>query len=342
MKSEKIKATQTEIKPVHTQKAYGMRPKAREFPMMCVLSFVYACNSGCPNCPYTNSDIRKNYSDALIMPLDIFKKIADECAKYGCYLRISGGGEPMLHPKAVELMLYAKNKGCRIGLITNGSKFSKKGLDSLIESDIDNIEFSVDAPDKKTYRILRPGLDWDTVNKHIKDAINIRNKKGGKTRIIVSVINQMGVDIDKAKSYWTPIADKLQIRKYLTWGYNKDLSQDPVPYLPLDKKIPCPWLFERFNIDSRGDVTVCGEDIAFKEKFGNIMESSIKELWMHPKMKYFRKKHLERKGDEIPICSKCADWQYRSWNYNYWKVVKDAEKKRGKALKEGILSARAK
>ena len=88
------------------------------------------------------------------------------------------------------------------------------------------------------------------------------------------------------------------------------------------------YLFERFNIDSRGDVTVCGEDIAFDEKFGNIMENSIKELWYHPKMEYFREKHLKKKGDEISICSTCPDWQYRSWNYNYWKVVNDAEKKR--------------
>ena len=39
----------------HTQEEYGLRPEAEHFPMMVVLSFVYVCNAGCPNCPYNNS-----------------------------------------------------------------------------------------------------------------------------------------------------------------------------------------------------------------------------------------------------------------------------------------------
>jgi radical SAM protein with 4Fe4S-binding SPASM domain len=309
-----------------------MRPDAKDFPMMCVLSFVYVCNAGCPNCPYNNSDIRGSYSDALFMSEDVFKKVADECSVYNSYLRISGGGEPMLHPQATELMAYAKEKGCRIGLITNGSAFKKADIDHLIEAEIDNIEVSVDAADEKTYNMVRPGVNWDTVNKNIELAVKTRNALGSNTRIIVSAINQHGVDVEEVERYWTPKVDKVQIRKFLTWGYVEDKSQDDTPYLPPESKIPCPWLFERFNIDSRGDVTVCGEDIAFNEKFGNIMENSIKELWYHPKMEYFRKKHLEKKGDDISICSTCPDWQYRSWNYNYWKVVNDAEKKRKKKI----------
>ena len=90
---------------------YGLRPEASEFPMMLVLSFVYPCNALCPHCPYTNSNIRKEYRDAPYMPEATFKKIADESGRYGAYLRISGGGEPMLHPQATELLVYAKNVG---------------------------------------------------------------------------------------------------------------------------------------------------------------------------------------------------------------------------------------
>lgn len=315
-------------KNIHTDADYGMRPDAKEFPMMCVLSFVYACNAECPNCPYNNSEIRDTYTDALFMSEEVFKRIADECAQHKSYLRISGGGEPMLHPQAADLLLYAKEKGCKIGLITNGSVFRNDDLERLIKAGIDNIEFSIDAPDEETYKKVRPGISWEIVNKNLEEAVKIRNESKSNTRIIVSAIDQEGVDIEKVKEYWTPKADKVQIRKFLTWGYVEDHAQDSTPYLPPEKKIPCPWLFERFNIDSRGEVTVCGEDIAFSEKFGNMMDSSIKELWHHPKMEHFRQKHLAKKGDEIPICSKCPDWQYRSWNYNYWKIINDAEEKR--------------
>ena len=65
-----------ENKIVHTQEKYDLREAAKEFPMMVVLSFVYVCNARCPNCPYTNSDIRSRYKDAMVMPEHIFKLIA--------------------------------------------------------------------------------------------------------------------------------------------------------------------------------------------------------------------------------------------------------------------------
>ena len=58
---------------------------------MLVLSYVYPCNALCPHCPYTNSNIRKEYRDAPFMPESVFKKIADNSGPYGAYLRISGG-----------------------------------------------------------------------------------------------------------------------------------------------------------------------------------------------------------------------------------------------------------
>ncbi|MDI6751582.1 MAG: radical SAM protein [bacterium] len=318
----------------HIQNSYGIRPEAQKFPMMCVLSFVYICNAKCPNCPYNNSEIRSQYKDALIMPEYIFKRIADECGNYGSLLRLSGGGEPMLHPQAVELMIYAKRKGAKIGLITNGSKFTPENLKAIIEADVDAIEFSADACDEQTYNCVRPGLDWKKLNRNVELAVDIRNQLKTNTKIILSVINQKGVDVKVAENYWAKVVDEVQIRKYLTWGYCEDKSSDPTPYLPPKDRIPCPWLFERLNIDSKGDVTLCGEDIAFNEKFANIMQKSIKDIWHGPEFTYFREKHLSGHGDEISICAQCPDWQYRSWKHNYWKILEKADEKRIEKLRK--------
>ncbi len=310
---------------IHTQASYSLREDAKDFPMMVVLSFVYVCNARCPNCPYNNSNIRAAYSDALVMPELVFKKIADECGLYHSYLRLSGGGEPMLHPQAVDLMIYAKERGARIGLITNGSKFTLASLKTLIAAGVDVIEFSVDAGNEETYAKTRPGLDWSRLNQNVRLAVELREKLRSNTSIIASIINQTDIDVRQAEAYWKQIVDKVQVRKYLTWGYNEDKSADPTPYLPPQDRVPCPWLFERLNIDSRGDVTLCGEDIAFEEKFANVMDTSIKEIWHSPEFTYFRERHLSGQGDRIPLCSRCPDWRYRSWHYNYWKILRDAE-----------------
>ena len=309
----------------HTNELYGMREGADEFPLMVVLSFVYVCNARCPNCPYNNSDIREDYKDALFMPSTLFRKIADECGPYGSYLRLSGGGEPMLHPEAVELMLYAKNKKAKIGLITNGSRFNEANLRTLLQAGVDVMEFSVDAGNAEEYAVVRPGVEWQTLIRNVKLAAELRKELNAPTKFIASIINQQGVDVKAAETFWSKLVDKVQIRKFLTWGYNKDNSADDTPYLPPEERVPCPWLFERLNIDSKGNVTLCGEDIAFKEKFDNITNKTIKEIWQGAKFEYFRGRHLARKGNEIDICSKCPDWQYRSWNYNYWKILKDAD-----------------
>ena len=214
----------------HSQQSYGIRPEASEFPMMCVISFVYICNALCPNCPYTNSEIRTDYRDRPLMNEDTFKIIADQCSEYGAWVRMSGGGEPMLHPQAVELIEYAKEVGAKVGLITNGSRFTEENSRRLLEAKIDMIEFSVDAAGPETYAKVRKGLNWDTLVKNVTRLVELRNKLKSSTKIIASGVNQVGVDIDTVARFWEPKVDNFQKRKYLTWGINDPSgSADPTP-----------------------------------------------------------------------------------------------------------------
>lgn len=298
--------------------------------MMLVLSFAYPCNAICPHCPYTNSNIRKNYQDAPWMEEALFKKIADEAGRHGAMLRISGGGEPMLHPQAVELLVYAKSVGARIGLITNGSKLTEKSLAALIRAEVDLIEYSVDAATAEDYAVARKGLRWEFLLESVRTALRLRNESRSTTKIIASGVNQKLVDIDAVEKFWrdTIGVDYFIKRKFLTWGENTSLddsrSADPAPYLNTDE-VPCPFLFERLNIDSRGNVMVCGYDIAARTSMGNVHTSSIAQIWHGEGFRYYREKHLANRGKEIPLCASCPDWKYRSWTHNYWKVVQGAE-----------------
>lgn len=322
----------------HTQKSYGVRREALEFPLMCVISFSYVCNAACPNCPYTNSRIRSNYADRPFITEETFKIISDQCGEYDAWVRISGGGEPMLHPKAVELIEYTKQVGARVGLITNGSRFTEESISRLLEAQVDMIEFSVDAADPETYALVRKGLNWERLLKNVKRMVALRNKLKSKTKIIASGVNQVGVDIEKVATFWDGIVDDFQIRKYLTWGINDPArSADPIPYLPPEKLIPCPFIFERLNIDSRGRVMVCGFDIAGVTNLGNVHERSIKDIWRGPEFEEYRQRHLKGRGREIDLCKNCTDWKYRSWQHNYWKVLHNAERRRKDRFKKSNI-----
>ncbi|ABR30374.1 radical SAM protein [Thermosipho melanesiensis] len=317
---------------VHVPKEYKMKEEAKEFPLMIVLSVSYVCNAKCPACPYTISTIREKYKNAQFVSEKLFKKIADECGKYGAFIRLTGGGEPMLHPNIVELIEYAKSVGAKIGLITNGSMFNEENTKRLLKANVDMVEFSVDAAKKEDYEKIRIGLNWEKLVENIERMVSLRNEMNSTTKIIVSAIVQQGINPDEILDFWKKRVDHVQLRKYLTWGMgDPSKSADPTPYLP--STAPCPWPFERMNVDTFGNVALCGYDIAFKTNFGNVMEKSIKEIWHSEAFEKVRQLHLSGRMDMIPLCRTCTDRKYRTWNYNYYKLVEIAEKNRKNNLK---------
>ncbi|CAO3441346.1 radical SAM/SPASM domain-containing protein [Azospirillum endophyticum] len=307
--------------------------------MMLVLTFAFPCNALCPHCPYTNSEIRKEYRDAPYMPEATFRKIADETGPYGAFLRISGGGEPMLHPQAVPLLVHAKSVGCKIGLITNGSKFDEDSTRALLEAGVDMIEFSVDACDAETYSRVRAGLEWETLVRNVGRMVRLRNELRSPSKIVASAVNQTGVDVDAVERFWveTMGVDYLIKRKFLTWGVNTELtavrSADPAAYIEAGE-VPCPFIFERLNIDTRGNVMVCGYDISANTSMGNVNSESIRDIWHGEGFRWYRDQHLAGRGADVPLCSGCPDWRYRSWKHNYWKVVDHSEQARLRKLGE--------
>jgi radical SAM protein with 4Fe4S-binding SPASM domain len=307
------------------------------FPRMVVLTMVYPCNASCPHCPYNNATIREEYRDQPFMDEVVFRSVAREAGKHGVLLRISGAGEPMMHPKATELLVYAKEMGCKIGLITNGSLFTEENSLALLKAGVDMIEFSVDAADEETYNVVRRRLKWSVLLENARRMLRLRNEMKSMSNIVASGVNQVGVDIDAVEAFWRNEigVDNFIRRKFLTWGENTKLdasqSADPTPYMDI-KSEPCPFIFERVLIDTRGTVMGCPYDIGARFVVGDLKKDSLANIWHCESFKAYRRQHLDLRGHEIPMCSKCPDWKYRSWDHNYWKVMREADTARNQAI----------
>lgn len=292
------------------------------------------------------------------MPPGLFRKIADECAPHKAFIRCTGGGEPTLHPEMIDLIEYAKKVGARIWLNTNGTLLgphhprTKKNLERLIEAGCDLIEFSVDAGDGETYRVVRPprsgsGTDqrWSRLTEAVRYGINYRNKLKSPTRIVCSIVMQeiMRDKIDGAVKFWLEEigVDEVLKRKFLTWDDNTHLdptrAADPLLYSTTREILPpCVWPFERMNVDTLGRVALCGQDISFRTAtmFPNIKERTIKEVWQGEVFRRYREMHLKGEGDNIWPCHNCSAWKagIRDWNHGWLKVLKTAENHRQKVL----------
>jgi MoaA/NifB/PqqE/SkfB family radical SAM enzyme len=329
------------------------RSRAEEFPMMVVISIIYPCNFGCPNCPYTdsNSELRRFYHEHAgdLLPVALWNKMADECGLYGAWMRCTGGGEPMLHPSMTEMIEYAKARGARIWLNTNGSMFGplqqhRRNLERILQAGIDLIEFSMDAGDPETYAMVRPPRGgaprdakrwWNKQLDNIRAALATRKEFRSPTRIVVSMIRQELLEgkLDAAVRFWLDDAgvDDVITRKFLNWDDNttiqlgKALDRHLYSQLPTERKEPCVWPFERLNVDTLGRVGLCGQDISFRtaSQFPTVYEKTLKEIWQGETFNWYRRMHLEGRGTECWPCRGCSAWLagIRDWHYGWLNVL---------------------
>lgn len=333
--------------------AAKLRPGAEEFPLMIVLSMIYPCNFGCPNCPYTdgNSEIRRFYRDrgGELFPVELWKKIAREAGPYEAWLRCTGGGEPMLHQHMVEMIEFAKEQGARVWLNTNGSMFGptpalRKKLERIVAAGIDLIEFSMDAGDPATYAVVRPPRGgppadaqawWDRMVANVRAALELRKTYQKGTRVVVSIIRQQAVEgkLDEAVAFWLNEVgvDDVITRKFLSWDDNtsislgKALDKHLYAAQPAERKEPCVWPFERLNVDTLGRIALCGQDISFRtsEQFPNANDVSIRDIWRGEAFNWYRRMHLDGRGAECWPCRGCSAWLagVRDWKYGWLNVL---------------------
>jgi MoaA/NifB/PqqE/SkfB family radical SAM enzyme len=338
------------------QSRYGLRPGAEEFPLMVVLSIIYPCNLGCPMCPYTdgNSDIRRFYRehDAELFPRDLWEKISDEAGAYRAWLRCTGGGEPMLHPAMTDMVEYAKQRGARVWMNTNGTMFGpipklRARLERLIRAHIDLLEFSMDAGDPETYAIVRPQHAgrpsdperwWSRSVDNVRAALALRRELRAPTRIVVSMIRQEILEsrLESAIDFWRNDVgvDEVITRKFLTWDDNtsipfeKGLDKELYADLPAERRQPCVWPFERLNVDTLGRVALCGQDISFRTSslFPNVRDHSIGEIWRGEAFNRYRAAHLDGRGANLWPCRGCSAWLagVRDWHHGWLKVLRNS------------------
>lgn len=351
------------------QKFASLRKQGKHYPMMIVISTVYPCNFGCPNCPYSeeNSELRSEYQklNGDYISQELWNKIARESGPHGTWLRCTGGGEPMMHPQMVEMISYAKELGCAVWLNTNGSLFGpnnvgRSKLQKLIDVNTDLIEFSMDAGDASTYALVRPPLKgsrtdpdkrWKNQVSNIQFALEYRKSVGSTTRIVVSVIRQKIVEktLDEISKFWINLGvDEVITRKFLSWDDNTRISLEnssdshlyTIQNLKSQPKEPCVWPFERLNVDTLGRIALCGQDISFKtsQLFPNANNASIEQIWNGTTFTRYREKHLQGDGSSLSPCDKCSAWKagVRDWQHGWIKVLNKTSEKVQTIYKEDL------
>lgn len=82
-------------------------------------------------------------------------KFLSELSRLGTRLLTLSGGEPMLRKDIFDIIKKAKEEQLEVEMITNGTLITKSSAEDLIESGLDGIVFSIDAPVSGPHDVIR-------------------------------------------------------------------------------------------------------------------------------------------------------------------------------------------
>jgi len=163
-------------------------------PVRMELHLTDSCNLNCIFCWRKKSDKlnEKELSERKLL------QIVREAAKLGVReWVISGGGEPLLRKETTLKILKEIKKHNMWGLLTtNGTLLTKKDAEFLVEIAWDQVQFSIDGPNKKINDFLRPPNSFDRILEAVKILRGVRDSMNSRKPYIGfnTILNRMNFD----------------------------------------------------------------------------------------------------------------------------------------------------
>lgn len=279
---------------------YPKRQFVSNYPLLVDLELSTICNLKCPMC-YTITHEFKRKSKAKFMDYDLFCRIIDEISGKVPAIRLSLRGEPTLHPRFLDCIIYAKKGGIgEVSSLTNGSKLTKDFSKWIMRAGMDWLTISVDGLGK-TYENIRKPLKFKDTLQKVKyfKALRKRNKTNKPVIKIQSVWPAIRHDPEKFYNTFFKYADLIAFNPLIDY-LGKDRG------MLYDHNFICPQHYQRLTIGSDGKVLMCANDEHGNNIVGDANKESVYEIWHGKRLNKIRSIHKRKKGFmRIPVCRKC-------------------------------------
>jgi len=146
----------------------GIRSKERAYrgPDWVQIDLTNNCNNNCVGCwcnsPLLGEKKMDPQTKSKTLPYEAIKKFIDEIYQMGTRRIIfSGGGEPLIHPQAMDILRYVKKKGMLCQVHTNFTLVDEKIIKELVNIKLDYLTISLWAATAKTYKLIHSNKDED-------------------------------------------------------------------------------------------------------------------------------------------------------------------------------------
>lgn len=311
-------------------KQTGFGSHSRELPVLSEIAVTYRCQNRCTFCyadaPKRGRDVPEMTTAEVCTIID---RIFDEAH---CPTVSFTGGEPTLRPDLPELVAYARAKGMRVNLITNGFKCADEGfVADLAKAGLHSAQVSIEGGSSEVHDAItqHPGsferavagvghLRGATIHTHTNTTIC-----GGNRHYLLELVNFIADELES--EYFSmnmvirtgtalshseddiryteigPIIESVQRRASekgvrLVW-------YSPVPYClfnPVQANLgskSCACVDGLISVNPAGELIPCS---SFERGIGDLLHQPFEKVWYSRTALYWRRKEFVP-----PVCQRC-------------------------------------
>ncbi len=134
------------------------------------------CNLDCATC------MRNVWDEPLgWMQADTFQRVLDGLKAFSPLPLVffGGYGEPLAHPRIIEMVRAVRALGAPVELITNGILLDEEKAAALVEAGLDTLWVSLDGATPESYADVRLGAELPRVLDNLRRLRQLRDRAGG-------------------------------------------------------------------------------------------------------------------------------------------------------------------
>ncbi|MBI4776563.1 MAG: radical SAM protein [Deltaproteobacteria bacterium] len=297
------------VREIETNSRLNLEIQALHFPDRITVELTNHCNLECVMCPREHMTGSKGY-----MEVALFRKIVDEMVSFGRTALVPFfRGETLLHPRWIEMLGYAKERGIGpIQFATNATLMSEKAARALLDLELDFVSFSLDSIDPDIYRTVRRGAELEVVLRNIEVFCDLKKRrKIDKPEIQVSVVRTENTasGVEDFVAYWSNRVDRVRVyEQHSRDGRFGSLKKESGSE-SCETRTPCFKPFRDMVIYWNGRVALCNHDWDRIRPLGDVNVESMERIWRGDAYRRVRKAHIDNGDGLDQPCSGCDHWR---------------------------------
>lgn len=287
------------------------REVARALPVILKVDISPLCNLRCTICVHARPDEQSSdllrgqrFSAQQRMPIDDFRRIANEVSGRTMAVSLYYLGDPLMHPHLEEICSIARDAGLNSHVSSNYSfALSDARIRALVESGLTHLTVCVDGMTQPVYGRTRVGGKIDLVLDNLERTLRVRNELGQVyPRVEVQFIrfqhnlHELEAARERCRELGVDSFTELWggLHNYTDFAPGQFAVREPRARKPLPH---CLWPHFSMLVKFDGDVIpCCGHRIGLQyhpgadaRPVGNVLTSSVREVWNSPGYRAMRR-----------------------------------------------------